>query len=153
MRRAACGPLNAGVRPHKRIAALSGTVLATSLQSVRRLALSLADTTEEPHHHLGSFRVRGKIFVTVPPGEQLLHIFLPDAERELALAMDPEFLEPLTWGGKVVGVRAMLPLARTSTIRQLVRQAYLYKSAATPRKARSSPGTPGKRGKGGKSPA
>jgi hypothetical protein len=113
--------------------------LAISLQSVRKLALSLPDTTEEPHHHFGSFRVRGKIFATIPPGEKLLHLFLPDAERELALAMDPEFLEPVVWGKKVVGVRANLPLAKASTVRALVQQAYQYKAtAASTRRAKSS---------------
>ena len=113
--------------------------MAISLQSVRKLALSLPDTTEEPHHHFGSFRVRGKIFVTIPPGEQLLHIFLPDTEREHALAMDPEFLEPVVWGTKVLGVRAHLPQARASTVKALVQQAYKFKSSEAPSKrARSA---------------
>jgi YjbR len=115
--------------------------LAISLESVRKLALSLPETTEEPHHEFGSFRVRGKIFVTIPPGGELLHIFLPDQERELALAMDPEFLEPVRWGGKVLGVRAKLPLARASAVKQLVRQAYAYKAASAPsRRTRSAGG-------------
>jgi YjbR len=111
--------------------------MGTTLASIRKLALSLPDTTEEPHHTFGSFRVRGKIFVTIPPGGELLHIFLPDNEREQALAMDPEFLEPVVWGSKVLGVRARLPLARASTVHQLVRTAYAYKaeSALAKRKA------------------
>lgn len=102
--------------------------MAVKLEEVRKVALALADTTEEPHHNFGSFRVRGKIFVTIPPGEELLHIFLPEQQRELALAMDPEFLEPLHWGSKVLGVRAKLPLSRKATVLSLVRQAYAYKS-------------------------
>ena len=102
--------------------------MAVKLEEVRKVALALPDTTEEPHHNFGSFRVRGKIFVTIPPGEDLLHIFLSEQERELALALDPEFLEPVHWGSKVLGVRAKLSAARKSTVLALVRQAYAFKS-------------------------
>lgn len=106
--------------------------MALTLGDVRKAALALPDTTEEPHHHFGSFRVRGKIFATVPPGGERLHIFLPAPEREHALAMDPEFLEPVHWGSKVVGVRAHLPSARKSTVLELVRQAHAFKSPRAP---------------------
>ena len=107
--------------------------MAVKLEEVRKVALALPDTTEEPHHNFGSFRVRGKIFVTIPPGGELLHIFLPEQERELALAMDSEFLEPVHWGSKVLGVRAKLPRARKATVLALVRQAYAFKSQKTPK--------------------
>lgn len=103
--------------------------MPVKLEDVRKVALALPDTTEEPHHHFGSFRVRGKIFVTIPPGDELLHIFLPDEKRELALALYPDFLEPVVWGTKVLGVRAHLPAAKKATVLQLVKQAYEYKSA------------------------
>ena len=106
--------------------------MAVKLDDVRKVALALPDTTEEPHHNFGSFRVRGKIFATIPPGGELLHIFLPAAQRELALAMDPEFLEPVHWGSKVLGVRARLPLARKATVLSLVRQAHAFKSEKAP---------------------
>jgi hypothetical protein len=102
--------------------------MAVKLEEVRKVALALPDTTEEPHHNFGSFRVRGKIFVTIPPGGELLHIFLPAERREHALAMDPEFLEPVHWGNKVLGVRAKLRLARKAMVLSLVRQAYAFKS-------------------------
>ena len=102
--------------------------MAVTLEDVRRFDLALPDTTEEPHHNFGSFRVRGKIFVTIAPGGELLHIFLPTEQRELALAMDPAFLEPVRWGSKVLGVRAKLTLARKATVLSLVRQAHAFKS-------------------------
>lgn len=111
--------------------------MAVKLEDVRKFALALPETTEEPHHNFGSFRVRGKIFVTIPPGGELLHIFLPDEERELALALDPEFLEPVVWGSKVLGVRAHLPGARKATVLHLVEQAYGYKSAQAGSRKRS----------------
>jgi YjbR len=108
------------------------------LEDVRKVALALPDTTEEPHHNFGSFRVRGKIFVTIPPGGELLHIFLPAEKREVALALDPEFLEPVMWGAKVLGVRAHLPRAKKATVLQLVQEAYEYKSAQVGRGKRSA---------------
>ena len=110
--------------------------MAVKLEDVRKVALALPDTTEEPHHNFGSFRVRGKIFVTIPPGGDLLHIFLPVEQRELALVVDPEFLEPLRWGSKVLGVRAKLPLARKATVLSLVRQAHAFKSDTGTARAR-----------------
>ena len=109
--------------------------MAVKLDDIRRVALSLPDASEEPHHNFGSFRVRGKIFVTIPPGGELLHIFLPTEQRELALAMDPEFLEPVHWGSKILGVRAKLPLARKATVLGLVRQAYAFKAEQAPPRA------------------
>ena len=41
---------------------------AVKLETVRRLALSLPDTTKEPHRDHGPFRVRREIFVTLPGG-------------------------------------------------------------------------------------
>ena len=117
------------------------------LDEVRKVALALPDTTEEPHHRFGSFRVRGKIFATIPPGDEWLHIFLPDQRRELALAMDPEFLEPIHWGNKVLGVRARLASARKATVLSLVRQAYAFKAASSAAKGRPAPSRPARTAK------
>jgi len=94
----------------------------------RRFVLSLPEVTEEPHFHYASYRVRGKIFVTVPPGQTHLHLFVADHDRESALALDPSFLEKLLWGGKVVGLRAELARARPAVVKDLVRRAWLIKA-------------------------
>jgi negative regulator of genetic competence, sporulation and motility len=60
------------------------------METVRRYALSLAEVTEAPHHEYSSFRVRGKIFVTVPPKEDAIHVFVEEEDREQALALYPE---------------------------------------------------------------
>ena len=112
--------------------------MPVKLSDIRKVALALPDTTEEPHHHFGSFRVKGKIFVTIPPGEELLHIFLPDEIRELALAADPQFLEPVYWGTKILGVRVHLLKAKKSTVLHLVKQAYEHKSAQVSSRKRTS---------------
>lgn len=94
------------------------------IAAVRDHALSLPEVTEEPHFNYSSFRVRGKIFVTVPPEEKHIHLFVADQDREPALAMYPAFIEPLTWGKKVVGVRVTLGSATPSVVRRLVTLAW-----------------------------
>jgi hypothetical protein len=122
--------------------------MAVKLEDARKCALALPDTTEEPHHNFGSFRVRGKIFVTIPPGGELLHIFLPEQQRELALAMDPGFLEPVHWGNKVLGVRAKLPLAQKATVLALIKQAYAFKAEKVATRSPSKrPAQPARRAK------
>ena len=51
------------------------------LQQARRFALSLPETTEEPHFAYTSFRVRGKVFATVPPDGVGMHIFVDEDQR------------------------------------------------------------------------
>ena len=95
---------------------------------VRRYARSLPEVTEEPHFHYSSFRVRGKIFVTFPAGGKHLHVFVAEPAREMVIAMYPEFLEKLTWGGKVVGLRVHLPRATPAVVKHLVNQAWANKA-------------------------
>lgn len=94
------------------------------VDAVRRHAMSLEAVTEEPHHHCASFRVRGKIFVTVPPDETAIHVFVGEEHREPALAMHPAFVEKLLWGRKVLGLRVHLASAPAAVVKSLVNQAY-----------------------------
>ena len=102
--------------------------LTMKLATIRKYALSLPNVREEPHHHFGSFRVNGRIFVTVPPGEEYLHIFVPEQAREEALELYPQFVGKLWWGGKVVGIRVSLADAKPTVVRQLVKLACTHKS-------------------------
>ena len=94
------------------------------MAAVRKHALSLAEVVEAPHHAYASFRVRGRIFVTVPPDEEAIHVFVDEDDRERALAMHPEWTEKLLWGGKVRGLRVTLARARAAAVKALVTQAY-----------------------------
>ena len=94
------------------------------LSTVRTFALSLAGTAEAPHHEYASFRVGGRIFVTVPPAGDVIHVFVDQETRERALAMYPQWAEKLLWGGKAKGVRITLASADTQAVKALVRQAY-----------------------------
>ncbi len=91
-------------------------------------ALSLPEVTEEPHHTYGSFRVKGKIFATLPPGEEFVHIFVDDERRALALAMNPDAYEDLRWGKRIVGLRVLLSKADMTDVQDLLESAWRLKA-------------------------
>lgn len=101
---------------------------AVKLSTVRTYALSLPEVTEQPHFHFGSYRVRGKIFVTVPPQGDHIHLFVPEPLREQALAMYPACVEKLLWGGKVVGLRVAVATAPPAVVKQWLRAAWAAKA-------------------------
>ncbi len=57
--------------------------------TVHKFAMSLPEAAEAPHFETSSFRVRGKIFVTVPPGQEFIHVFVPEDSRAVALRHTP----------------------------------------------------------------
>lgn len=98
------------------------------LAAVRKFAMALPDVTEEPHFHMTSFRVRGRIFLTAPPDESHLHVFVQDPLREAALATHPGIIEKLFWGKKVAGLRIALADAKRDVVETLVRAAFEEKN-------------------------
>lgn len=96
--------------------------------TVRSFAMALPDVSEEPHHTFGSFRVKGKIFVTVPPGEEFIHIFVPDEKRDEVLELHSSFAAKLLWGSKVLGVRVELAKADTTVVKRLIKDAWGHKA-------------------------
>ena len=107
-----------------------------TIAQARRFALSLPEVTEEPHFEYTSFRVRGRIFATAPPDGKHLHVFVADEDLEIALALNPAFLEALHWGKKVVGLRVALAKAKPAVVENLLTRAWCRrapKSLASPR--------------------
>lgn len=94
----------------------------------RRFALSLPEVTEEPHFDLTSFRVNGKIFATVPPGETHLHVFVDGDELELLPAAQPKAYEKLFWGKRLAGLRVTLASAKVDDVEDLIRSAWRRKA-------------------------
>ena len=103
----------------------------SNLDQIRRYALSLAEVTEQPHFDYVSFRIRGKIFLTVPPDGKHLHVFVAEEQRELALAVHAACVEKLWWGGKVVGLRVDLAKAEGKAVKELIDQAWARKAPKT----------------------
>jgi hypothetical protein len=92
----------------------------TDIEQVRGFALSLPEACEEPHFEMTSFRVKGKIFATVPPDQTRLHVFVDEASAEASVAEDPAAFELLRWGQRVAGVRVRLDAADPNRVRELL---------------------------------
>jgi hypothetical protein len=99
-----------------------------TLEQARRLALSLPESTEEPHFELWSFRVRGKIFATAPPDGGHLHVFVDDEAVRAAVRADPKTFEELWWGKKLAGVRVNLQKAKPAAVRELLELSWRRKA-------------------------
>ncbi|HXC58225.1 MAG TPA: MmcQ/YjbR family DNA-binding protein [Steroidobacteraceae bacterium] len=109
-----------------------------TLTQVRKFSLSLRDATEEPHFDRTSFRVNGRIFVTAQPTEPFIHIFVDETQREPALAMHPDCMEKLLWGGKVVGLRVALNKAPVESVKDLIRAAWALRGKKSRSQTKSS---------------
>ena len=111
--------------------------MSAALARLRRLCLALPEAEERETWETPTFRVRGKIFVTIPPEETHLHVFIGEEDREQALAMHPACVEKLFWGSKVLGLRVDLARATPAVVKALVVKAYetrVRKDAEPPRK-------------------
>ena len=98
-------------------------------KAVRALTLALPEATEEPHHGIPSFRVRGKIFATLfAPGQ--LNVFVPLDEVDAIVALGGEACAPLVWGKAVRGVQVNLKLASREWVARLLREAWEHKAPA-----------------------
>jgi hypothetical protein len=100
------------------------------LEAARAFALSLPGTTEEPHFDMSSFRVRGKIFATVPADGEHLHVFPDEGEVHAAVAEDPAAFEPLLWGQRLRGLRVRIAAAPADRIAELLEESWRRKAPA-----------------------
>jgi len=79
---------------------------------------------------MASFRVRGKIFATVPPDDEHLHVFVDEAEVHAAVAEDPAAFEPLLWGQRLRGLRIRIAAAPADRIAELLEESWRGKAPA-----------------------
>jgi hypothetical protein len=68
------------------------------LDDLRALALALPEAEEHDHFGRPSFRVRGRIFMTVVADEARCNLKLPREEHEALVAQRPEIFGTVTWG-------------------------------------------------------
>jgi hypothetical protein len=87
------------------------------------LALALPETTEQPHFHLTSFRVKGKIFATAAPDGSFMNVFVDDALRETIVAVDPKAYET-RWWGKSAYLHVHLAAAKARDVKTLLHAAW-----------------------------
>jgi len=100
----------------------------SDLETARRFALALPAATEEPHFEMSSFRVRGKIFATVPPDGGHLHVFVDEQEVASAVAENPEAFEQLRWGQRLRGLRIMLAASPPGQLQELIEESWRRKA-------------------------
>jgi hypothetical protein len=72
----------------------------TTLAQARALALGLPEATEPDHHGMVSFRVRGKIFATVPDDTHL-RVMVDEMEIRAAVAENPNACQEFYWGKRL----------------------------------------------------
>jgi hypothetical protein len=101
------------------------------LTDVRKIALALPESAEQPHFQYTSFRVKGKIFATAPPEGTHLHVMLGEHESRAAVADDPDHCELLPWGAKIAGVRVTLAKADPARVGELLEDAWRAKAPKT----------------------
>ena len=97
------------------------------MADARRLALSLPETREKPHHGMVSFRVAEKIFATVPDNEHL-HVMVGPDETDMAVKAAPRAFEKLWWGERLAGVRVNLAAADVGLLTVLLSEAWRRKA-------------------------
>ncbi len=79
---------------------------------------------------MSSFRVRGRIFATVPPDGEHLHVFVGEGEVRAAVAEDPAAFEPLLWGQRLRGLRIHITAVPAHRIAELLEESWRRKAPA-----------------------
>lgn len=92
-------------------------------EQAHEIALALLETAEAPHHAMSSFRVRGKIFATVPDPAHL-NVMLSEGEVAPAVAMNKRAVAELWWGKRLSGVTIDLRRASPALVSDLLEQAW-----------------------------
>ena len=110
----------------------------TTMREVRRLALALPEAVEQDHHGMASFRVRSKIYATVPD-ERHVRIMVAEPEVLAALAEDPASCRPLHWGKRLAGVEVTVRTASAQLVGGLLADAWYRRAPAALRRELDSP--------------
>lgn len=90
-------------------------------------ALSLPEAAQQDHHGLPSFRVRGKIFATVPDDDHL-RVMVDEGEIRAAAAEDPAAFAEFWWGSRLSCVVVDLRAAPPDQVRELLTEAWRRKA-------------------------
>lgn len=100
---------------------------SAQLVAVRRLALALPEAVEQGHFGRPSFRVRGRIFATLPDSEHL-NVMIDAFDVDGVVREYPSACHELWWGKKLSGVRVSLRAATPELIRELLTAAWRRKA-------------------------
>lgn len=101
---------------------------AKRLARAREFALALPEAMEAPHFEANSFRVKGKIFATVPPEGDRLHVMMGEEDVAPFLAQSPDAFERLFWGAKLSGLRVWIERADEADVEEALELAWRRKA-------------------------
>lgn len=103
--------------------------MSTTFDEARALALTFPEASEEDHHGIPSFRVRGRIFATVPDAEHL-RIMLDAGGIHAAVAEHPAACQELYWGKRLACVVVELAAIAPAQLSELLIDAWFGKAPA-----------------------
>ena len=98
-----------------------------TVAEVRKFALALPEVIEQDHCGNPSFRIRGRIFATVPDAEHL-NVMIDPFDVEAVVREDPDACEELRWGKEIRGVRVSLNKAGSTMVETLLETAWRRKA-------------------------
>ncbi len=118
---------------------LSNVVTMTDSDDVRRITLALPETTEKLAWGMPTFRVAGKMFVTLPDDETSFAVRCPIHERQELIAAEPEkfWVPPHEAASAWVRVR-LAALEDRTELRDILVDS--WQQAAPPRLVEAFPG-------------
>jgi hypothetical protein len=97
------------------------------IATVRKIALRFPEAVEQEHFGNPSFRVRGRIFATVPDDIHL-NVMIDPFDVDAVVRSEPESCAQLLWGKEVRGVRVSLSKATPTLVDELLRAAWKRKA-------------------------
>jgi len=98
-----------------------------NVETVRKIALGFPEAVEQDHFGNASFRVRGRIFATVPDDTHL-NVMIEPFDVDAVVRAEPEACAELLWGKEVRGVRVSLREASAAMVGDLLRAAWRRKA-------------------------
>jgi hypothetical protein len=98
-----------------------------TVSQLRKLALGLPEAVEQEHWGNPSFRVRGRIFATVPDAGHL-NVMIDPFDVDGVVRENPKSCEELRWGKEVRGVSVSLRNAAPEMVETLLRSAWRRKA-------------------------
>jgi hypothetical protein len=90
-----------------------------TIGEARAQALGLAEAAEQDHHGIPSWRVRGKIFATVPDATHV-RVMVDQDDIRAVVAQYPEACEELWWGSRLACVVVDLRAAPRALVGELL---------------------------------
>lgn len=112
-----------------------------NLTDARSLAVALPETIEKSHFGKPDFRVRNRIFMTIPSGDHVVIKLTPE-QQEMLTAAEPEIFLPVPGGwGRQGWTKLLLDRTDETTLKSAIVMAW-RNVAPAPLQRRLSPSLP-----------